>query len=821
MSKIVIVGGVAAGASAAARLRRLDEQVEIVLLERGPYISYANCGLPYHLGQVIPERETLLVMPSERMKARFNIDVRVLSEVTAIDPKAKSLTVRTHDGQSYTESYDKLLLAPGSSPLMMNLPGSDDPAILRLWTIPDMDAVLKRVDAGAKRAVVVGAGFIGLEVAENLRLRGLEVTIVELVDQVLPTIDKEMSSYLAQELTNHGIRLELGRKVTAFKRSGDLKAVLDDGRELAADFVIMSVGVKPNSELAQAAGLQLGPRKHIMVNAELQTSNPDIYAAGDVIEVVDPVTGQPTAVPLAGPANKQGRIVADNLVGGHSTYRGTFGAAILKVGNLSAASIGLTERRLKQLKMPYQKMYAHPASNASYYPGGAQMHLKLLFGPDGTILGAQGVGHKGVDKRIDVIGVIMQCGKNVRDLGELELSYAPPFNSAKDPVNFLGMMASNMLEGKSTVVHADEIPASAKVIDVSEPAEFEIGSVPGSVNIPLGELRLRLGELDKQTQYVSTCRVGLRGYVAERVLRQNGFKVANLSGGYLTWKSFHAAPQVPAGHAPSAPTCLSASMMKESMKDALNKAGPDDGLPMAPKKMVDVRALACPGPVVRLKQEMDGLANGETLQLTASVSFASDLNSWIASSGNELISQTATDHHLVALIMKRSSEDARVTRSATSDQAAIILFSNDLDKALAALIIACGMAAAGQKVGVFFTFWGLSVLRKNPAPSVAKSLLSTMFGWMLPKGAQKLALSKMHMAGMGTEMMKYVMRQQNVPTLQELMVQAKGMGVKFIACEMAMNVMGLTREELVEIDDVAGIASFAEMAKQSGTTLFI
>jgi NADPH-dependent 2,4-dienoyl-CoA reductase/sulfur reductase-like enzyme/peroxiredoxin family protein/rhodanese-related sulfurtransferase/TusA-related sulfurtransferase len=821
MSKIVIVGGVAAGASAAARLRRLDEQVEIVLLERGPYISYANCGLPYHLGQVIPERETLLVMPSERMKARFNIDVRVLSEVTAIDPAAKSLTVRTHDGQSYIESYDKLLLAPGSSPIMMNLPGSDDPAILRLWTIPDMDAVLKRVDAGAKRAVVVGAGFIGLEVAENLRLRGLEVTIVELVDQVLPTIDKEMSSYLAQELTNHGIRLELGRKVTAFKRSGDLKAVLDDGRELAADFVIMSVGVKPNSELAQAAGLQVGPRKHIMVNAELQTSNPDIYAAGDVIEVVDPVTGLPTAIPLAGPANRQGRIVADNLVGGHSTYRGTFGSAILKVGNLSAASIGLTERRLKQLKMPYQKIYAHPASNASYYPGGAQMHLKLLFGADGTILGAQGVGHKGVDKRIDVIGVAMQFGKKVRDLAEVELAYAPPFNSAKDPVNFLGMMASNMLDGKSAVIYADEIPASAKVIDVSEPAEFEIGAIPGSVNIPLGQLRLRLGELDKQTQYVSTCRVGLRGYVAERVLRQNGFKVANLSGGYLTWKSYHAALQVPAGTAPVAPTCLSASMMKEAMKDALNKAGPDDGLPMAPKKMVDVRALACPGPVVRLKQEMDGLANGETLQLTASVSFAPDLNSWIASSGNELISQTITDQHLVALIMKRSSEDARVTRQSTSDQAAIILFSNDLDKALAALIIACGMAAAGQKVGVFFTFWGLSVLRKNPAPSVAKSLLSTMFGWMLPKGAQKLALSKMHMAGMGTEMMKYVMRQQNVPTLQELMVQAKGMGVKFIACEMAMNVMGLTREELVEIDDVAGIASFAEMAKQSGTTLFI
>jgi NADPH-dependent 2,4-dienoyl-CoA reductase/sulfur reductase-like enzyme/peroxiredoxin family protein/rhodanese-related sulfurtransferase/TusA-related sulfurtransferase len=817
MSKIVIIGGVAAGASAAARLRRLDEQAEIVLLERGPYISYANCGLPYHLGHVIPERESLLVMPAERMKARFNMDVRVLSEVTAIDTAAKSLTVRTHDGQSYSESYDKLLLAPGSSPIMMNLPGSDDPAILRLWTIPDMDAVLKRVDAGAKRAVVVGAGFIGLEVAENLRLRGMDVTIVELLDQVLPTIDKEMSSYLAQELVNHGISLELGRKVTAFKRAGELKAVLDDGRELAADFVIMSVGVKPNSELAEAAGLKLGPRKHIIVNAELQTSDPHVYAAGDAIEVVDPITGQPTAVPLAGPANRQGRIVADNLAGGHSTYRGTFGAAILKVGNLSAASIGLTERRLKQLKMPYQKIYSHPASQASYYPGGAQMHLKLLFAPDGKILGAQGVGSKGVDKRIDVLGVAMQCGQKVHDLAELELAYAPPYNSAKDPVNFLGMMADNVLKGTSTLVHADAVSAEAKMIDVREPAEVEMGGIPGAVNIPLGKLRSHLAELDKKNSYVVFCQVGLRGYIAERLLKQKGFQVANLSGGYLTWKSFHVKSPVLKKDGPAG----SMSAVEQAVQDAQRRAGPDDGLAPAPKKIVDVRALACPGPVVRLKQEMDGLAIGETLQLLAAISFASDLNSWISSSGNELLSQATAGDHLIALIRKQAKQTGALQQGTSSDKSAIILFSNDLDKALAALIIACGMAAAGQKVSIFFTFWGLSVLRKNPGPSVKKSLLSTMFGWMLPKGAKKLALSKMHMMGMGTEMMKFVMHQQNVPTLPELMVQAKGLGVKFIACEMAMNVMGLQRDELVEVDDVAGIASFAELAKQSGSTLFI
>jgi NADPH-dependent 2,4-dienoyl-CoA reductase/sulfur reductase-like enzyme/rhodanese-related sulfurtransferase len=538
MSKMVIIGGVAAGASAATRLRRLDEQAEIILFERGPYVSYANCGLPYHVGKVIPERASLLIMTPEHLKTRFNIDVRVLSEVMSIDPAAKQVTVQTHGGQTYTETYHKLLLATGSSPIMMNLPGSDDPAILRLWTIPDMDAVMRRVEAGAKRAIVVGAGFIGLEVAENLKARGLEVTIVELMDQVLPTMDKEMSFYLAQELLAHGIRLALGRKVTAFKREDGLKAILDDGQELPADLVIMSVGVKPNTELAQAAGLKVGVRGHIVVNRELQTSDPDIYAAGDAIEVVDPVTGLPTAVPLAGPANKQGRIVADNLAGGHSIYRGIFGAVILKVGNLSAASIGLTERRLKQLKMTYQKVYAHPASNALYYPGGMPIHLKLLFGPDGTILGAQGVGCKGVDKRIDVIGVAMQCGKKVDTLAELELAYAPPFNSAKDPVNFLGMMAENVLKGTTCLTHADAIPAEAKIIDVREPAEVEAGKIPGAITIPLGRLRAHLGELDKNALYVTICQVGLRGYVAERILKQRGFKVTNLSGGYLTWKSF-------------------------------------------------------------------------------------------------------------------------------------------------------------------------------------------------------------------------------------------------------------------------------------------
>ena len=416
--KVIIVGGVAAGASAAARLRRLDENAEIVLFERGPYISYANCGLPYHAGGVIPERKSLLVVPAEVFSRRFKVDVRTQHEVIAVDPAAHTVTVR-HDGGTSTETYDKLLLATGSSPVMMNLPGTDPDKVFQFWTIPDMDKVIAKIDAGAKQAIVVGAGFIGLEVAENLRHRGLDVTVVELAPQVLPTIDSEMSTYLAQELTETGIRLELGRKVTAFEADGEYRAVLDDGRKLAADFVVMSVGVRPNSELAKLAGLELGPRGHITVDEAMRTSNPDIYAAGDAIEVFDPLTGAKTAVPLAGPANKQGRIAADNIAGRASAYAGSLGAAVIKIGRLTAAGVGLTERRIKQLELPYRKIYTHPGSNASYYPGGSMLHLKLLFAPDGKILGAQAVGAKGADKRIDVIATAMMrpvCSSTIRTL---------------------------------------------------------------------------------------------------------------------------------------------------------------------------------------------------------------------------------------------------------------------------------------------------------------------------------------------------------------------------------------------------------------------
>ena len=535
--KTIVIGGVAAGASAAARLRRLDETAEIVLLEKGKFISYANCGLPYFLGGVIPERENLLVMPPERFAAWLRVDVRTGSEAVRIDRARKTVTVRA-GGREYEETYDKLLLATGA------VPAGEAPTrkVLHLWTLADMDKVHARL-AGAKRAVVVGAGFIGLEVAENLRAKGLEVTIVQRGRHVLPTLDPEMAAPLAQELSRAGVVVKFGRTVKEYaETAGGVEAVLDDGERLTADLAIVATGVKPNSALAQECGLACGPRGHVIVDEFLKTSDPDVYAAGDVVEVIDPILGGKTAIPLAGPANKQGRIAADNIAGRHSVYKGSLGASVVKVGNLTAAAVGLTEEKLRAAGQSYRKIYLHPAAHAAYYPGGARMDLKLLFGAKGEIYGAQIVGGQGVDKRIDTLAQAMRHRLRAPELAELELAYAPPYSSAKDPVNFAGFVADDVLTGLSDPVYPDAIPEGAVVVDVREPEEHALGAVPGAVNIPLGELRERLGELDKDKLIVAYCQVGMRGYLAERVLKQRGFKAANLSGGWLTWKAFFPQP---------------------------------------------------------------------------------------------------------------------------------------------------------------------------------------------------------------------------------------------------------------------------------------
>ncbi len=543
--KIVIVGGVAGGASAAARARRLSEDAEIVLLERGPDVSFANCGLPYYIGGTITDRDKLLVVTPERMQARFNLDVRVRSSVESINRSAKSVRIRDlTSGREYDESFDKLILAPGAAPLRPAIPGIDLPGVFTLRNLQDMDRIKAAIDEGVKEAVVVGAGFIGLELVENLAGLGISTTLVELQNQVLPPFDPEMTTPLAEALEANGVTLHLGDSAEAFEETPTgLLVRLKSGRSLPAHVVALGIGVRPENRLAVDAGLEVGPRGGIRVNAQLQTSDPDIYAVGDAIEVEDFVLQVPTQVPLAGPANRQGRIAADNIFGRPSRYRGTQGTAILGLFELTAAMTGASEKVLKRNNVTYRTIYVHPTDHAGYYPDAQQMTLKVLFDPEsgGRLLGAQGVGRSGVDKRIDVLAVAIQAGMTVFDLEESELCYAPQFGSAKDPVNMVGFVAAGLLRDDHPQIDVPTFTTtSAKdevlLLDVRTPAEFAAGHIPRAVNIPVDELRSRLSELPKEKPIVTYCKVGQRGYLATRVLLHNGLSAMNLSGGYLTYR---------------------------------------------------------------------------------------------------------------------------------------------------------------------------------------------------------------------------------------------------------------------------------------------
>lgn len=543
--KLIIVGGVAGGASAAARARRLSEDAEIIVIERGPDVSFANCGLPYHIGEVIPDRNKLLVTTAERLRERFNLDVRANSEVQAIDRTAK--TVRIHDlksGKTYDESYDKLILAPGAAPIRPAIPGADLPNVYTLRNLVDTDRIKSVVDGGVRQAVIVGGGFIGLELAENFVHRGIATTVVEHNRQVLGPFDPEMVAPIAAALSKQGVDLLLGQSATAIVPTADGMIVqLGSGRELAAQLVVLGIGVRPENHLAIEAGLEVGPRGGIRVNEFLQTNDPNIFAVGDAIETTDSVTGQRTQVPLAGPANRQGRIAADNVFGRKSRYRGTQGTAILGFFNHTAAMTGASEKTLQRFGQSYRKVYIHPAHHAGYYPGAEGMSLKLLFEPQtGKLLGAQGVGGAGVDKRIDVLAVAIQAGMTVFDLEEMELSYAPQFGSAKDPVNMAGFVAAGLVRGDHPQIDWEAVAASPEsflLIDVRTELEFSKGHIPGAVNIPVDNLRARLAELPRDRSIVAYCQVGQRGYLATRILLQAGFNVRNLGGGYKTFLLHH------------------------------------------------------------------------------------------------------------------------------------------------------------------------------------------------------------------------------------------------------------------------------------------
>lgn len=536
--KVLIVGGVAGGASAAARLRRLDENAEIIMFERDEYISFANCGLPYYIGETIKERQKLLVQTPQSMKSRFNIDVRINSEVIGLDTSKKVAIVRSKDNGTYEETYDYVVLSPGAKAIKPPIEGINSPRILTLRNIPDTDQIKAYVDkVGIKSAVVIGGGFVGVEMAENLKQRGLDVTIVEAAPHIMAPFDSDVVTAVEKEISDHAVKLILNDGVKAFKDQGsEVEVRLNSGKILTADFVILAIGVFPDTSFLKGSGIKLGVKGHIIVDDYMATNIENIFAVGDVIEVVDFVNKQTTTIPLAGPANKQGRIAADNIVGLRTSYKGTQGTSIIKVFGLTAASTGNNERTLKRLNIPYKTITVHPASHASYYPGGFMMTLKLIFNEEGKILGAQGVGIDGVDKRIDVIATVIRLGGSVTDLTELELCYAPPFSSAKDPVNMAGFVAGNVLAGRVDVASIEQLTdydwENTVLVDVRTEKEYNAGHLEGALNIPVDSLRARLGELDKTKTILEYCQVGLRGYVASRILTQNGYTVKNLTGGF-------------------------------------------------------------------------------------------------------------------------------------------------------------------------------------------------------------------------------------------------------------------------------------------------
>lgn len=834
--KVLIVGGVAGGASAAARLRRLDEEAHIVMFERDPYISFANCGLPYYIGDSIKDRSKLLVQTPEAMHRRFNIDVRTESEVIGIDPATKTVLVRSKERGEYRESYDSLILSPGAKPIRPNLPGIDSDRVHTLRNIPDTDRIKRRVvEEQAASAIVIGGGFIGVEMAENLREIGLEVTLIEGGTQILAPFDTEMSGVLAKELEDHGVRLLMSQTVTSFTEQGNqIKVHTSDELELAADIVILAIGVTPDTAFLKETGIVLGPRGHIVVSDKLETSIPDIYAVGDAVEVVDFVNGSKTAIPLAGPANKQGRIAADNVCGLGTSYKGSQGTSIIKVFGLTGAATGNNEKTLQRLGIPYHVTVVHPNSHASYYPGATPLSIKLLFKPDGTVLGAQAVGYDGVDKRIDDIATVIRFRGSVTDLTELELSYAPPYSSAKDPVNMAAYTAENVLSGRVDVFVPQDLATRDEqktlLVDVRSEMEHANGHIPGSLLIPVDELRDRLNELDRDKEIWVYCQVGLRGYTASRILQQKGYKVRNLTGGYKLYQMANYQPgRTNSSDRPvdqAAKTEIAAASAAPVAPQAVPPTVTSGDSKLHADAELDACGLCCPGPLIQVKQAMDRLEVGQILHVTASdPGFYEDVQAWATMSKHRMIQVAKKANGMIeAYLCKEDPHkpgDALVQPAATPEGSTMIVFSGDLDKAIASFIIANGAAASGKKVTLFFTFWGLNILRKSEKVPVAKTFIGQMFGMMMPRGSRKLSLSRMNMLGMGAKMIRGVMKNNNVSSLEELMASAIHQGVEIVACQMSMDLMGIRQEELIDGVKIGGVGYYLGKADQSGINLFI
>lgn len=808
MKKVLIVGGVAGGASTATRLRRLNEDLEIILFEKGQHVSFANCGLPYHIGGVIENRESLLVQTPESLKERFNLDVRVNSEVISVNSQEKSVVVKTKNGEEYKESFDYLVLAPGAKPLVPPIDGISGKNIYTLRNVTDLDKIMEKIRS-VKEAIVIGGGFIGVEVAENLQEIGITTTLIEAAPSILAPFDSEMSNILETQLASNGVNLLTNNKVIKFQNEDEEVLVSLENGNIRGDIVILAIGVSPDTKFLNNSGINLGERGHILVNEHLETNIKDIYALGDAILVKHFVTGQDVAIALAGPANRQGRIVAGNISGRDEIYKGSFGTSIIKVFKLTGGATGLNERSLKALGKNFEKIYLHPNDHAGYYPGATPISIKLLYEKETKkVLGAQAIGFNGVDKFIDIIATTLKFKGTIDDLAELDLAYAPPYSSAKSPANMSGFIGQNIEDGLIEQAYVKDLENFDKekqiILDIREELELIGGKFENSINIPISKLRERFFELPKDKEILTYCAVGLRGYIASRFLMSKGYKVKNIAGGFKS----------------------KLSEIKVIKKEINNEIKSDNNnTPIDEKDYLNLSGLSCPGPLVKIKNKIDELNQNDILKVKVTdPGFYNDIQSWAKVTKNRLVELKKQDKTIYATLQKgleneinNNNKENKIIE--TNDAMTIVVFSGDLDKAIAAFVIANGALAMGKKVTMFFTFWGLSILRKKSLPN--KSNLEKIFDMMLPKNSKGLPLSKMNFFGMGSKMIRDIMNRKNIMSLEELMKKSIEDGANLVACTMSMDVMGIKEEELIDGISFGGVGQYLGEADKSNNNLFI
>ncbi len=834
MKKIVIVGGMAGGASLAARLRRLNEEDEIILFEKGEYVSLDHCGLPYYMGDIVSDRQKLQVHTKKSLENRFNLDVRNFSEVKAIYPNAKLIEVKDYQtGEIYQESYDKLILSPGSRGKKANIKGlTEADNVYTLKNMVDGDRIKEMlVKLRPRNAIVIGGGYAGLKIVENLQQLGLNVTLVEKENQVLKALDFELAQMVHQELNANCVNLILADPVDHFREKGH-EIVLKSGMVLKADCVILEIGNKPANELAKSGNFKLGLKGHIkssinfeVLDAESGEVNPDVFAIGDAAEQIDFLTKKPLSFYSAGLTIHHGRILADYINGMTIKNKGTQASAVVKIFNRVIATTGYNKALLDKNKVAHQIVHAYRSNHAAYYPGSATITLKAFYDPESLkILGVQAVGQGGTEKRIDVIATAMHFGATIEDLIDLELTYAPPFSSPKDPVNILGYIGQNINQKAYKTLQWDQIDSKIKAgfyaLDVRTEVESQAGTIKGSVNIELSSLRGRIDEIkiEKDQPICVFCQVGHRAYLATRILKANGFtNVYNLSGGYTSYKNAHYIIDEP-NFTPG--QCRIHGLDQEVNID---KGGDQHGVI---EKIIHAQGLQCPGPLMAVYEGIQDIDKGQLLKVIATdYGFVSDIKNWCETNNHSLVAQETNGLEYISIIRKgeaqKTGDQAQTTLALNQKNATLVVFSGEMDKVLAALIIAQGAVAQGKNVTLFFTFWGLNALRKNDVKVRNKTFIEKMFGAMMPKGPERLPLSNMNMLGMGPLMIKGIMKKKQVDDLDTMIKKSQKAGVRFIACTMSMDLMGIKKEELIEGIDYAGVGTYISSNENVGTTLFV